>query len=122
MGMYDDIQSDIKEALLTDLSDAYISFNVTELSSTSYDTDTGLVTNTSQTSSCKGVVLKFSEGVVLDLPESIVTLSILVLDSDKPFDFEKNQKVTYLEKDYKIVGLKTDPITATWTLNCMKWE
>lgn len=120
MGLYDDIQVDVKEALLTDLNDAYLDFSVTAINSTSYDAETGQVVNDSVIESFKGVRTKFVEGIDLDLPETTIALEVLVLDSDKPFAFEENQTITHLAKDYNIVSIDVDPANATWILGCSK--
>lgn len=122
MGIYQDIQDDLAETFETDLSDVYVDFICTDYISNVYDPSTGSLTSVENEQSFKGVVLKYIEGTVIDLPEQAIVLEILVLDSDKPFDFEEKQKITYDSKDFMIMGLIIDPAKATWVLDCMEWE
>lgn len=122
MGMYEDIQTDIKEALNSDLLDAYKTFNITDLVSSTYTPEDGVLTKIEDSQDCKCVVLKDLEGDDLDNPESVSGMTFLVMDSDKPFDFKNGQKILYDSEYYKLKGKKTDPIRATWTLSCVAWN
>ena len=122
MGLYDEIQLDIKEALNSDLLDAYKTFKITDFVSSIYDPETGILTKTENSQDCKCVELKNQEGDDLDNPESVSGVIFLVMDSDKPFDFSNGQKILYNGEYYKVKGKKTDPIGATWTLSCVAWN
>jgi len=122
MGLYDTLQEKIKSALNSSLLDAYVSFTVTNFSSEVYDAVTGTKTAIETVGICKGVVIKNTIGDDLDNPESVEGFSILVMDSDKPFELSVGQKILHGIKNYKVVGVKTDPVNATWTLNCISWK
>ena len=124
MGLYDDLQKDIKAALEGDLNDAYKDFTVTIIGSPIYDKATGEVTSTDTTEPFSGVVVKNNIGSVLDNSEEMSTFDVLVLDSDKPFEFEVDHKIHYFEdgNDYRIVGFVIDPIKASWVLKCIIWN
>lgn len=122
MGLYADIQEDVLAALNSDLADAYKTISVTSFTAGVYDPSLGVLTSTETTSSCKCVVIKDQDGDNIDSPESIEGLVLMVMDSDKPFDFENGQKILYSSNYYKVDGVKTDPIEATWTLSCIRWN
>ncbi len=122
MGLAEDIQNDLTEAFNDDLADAYKTFIAERNISSTYDTSLGQIVNSVDSKTFKGVVLKDKIGSVLDEEESIFDLRLLVLDIDKPFDFELEQKITFNSTDYKIVGIIKDPVIATWTLDCIFWN
>lgn len=122
MGLYDTIQADVKAALQTDLLDAYKTITVTKITSGTYNPTTGAVTEVIDSKAFQGIVLKHIVGDVLDNAEEVEMLKLLALDSDKPYAFAVDQKITYLGIDYKISGTKTDPVNATWTLSCITWN
>lgn len=122
MGLYSDLQTDIKEALNSDLSDAYNTFKITDLVSSIYDPETGVLTKTENSKDCKCVEVKNQIGDDLDNPESVSGMIFLVMDSDKPFAFKNGQKILYDSEYYKVKGIKTDPVGATWTLSCVAWN
>lgn len=122
MGLAEDIQNDLLEAFNGDLSDAYKMFTVEKITSSTYDPNTGQTINAVETGSAKGVILKDKSGSVLDEEESISDLRLLILDVDKPFDFELEQKIIYNSTEYKIIGIIKDPVIATWTLDCIFWN
>ena len=123
MGLYNTIQEKVKGALNTTLSDAYKDFDlIRALSTGTYDPTTGAITEATESKPCKGVILSEITGEILDAPEKKENLKILIMDSDKPFDIEEGQKVTYNFNDYRIVGIMTDPIKSSWTISCIAWN
>lgn len=122
MGLYDDLQKDLKNAFETDLEDAYILFQITKVVTSVYDPNTGLVTNTDDAKDCYAINVRNEDGDILDMPESVSGLIFLVLDSDKPFVFANNQKITFEGSDYRITGVRTDPVKAAWELHCIAWK
>ena len=122
MGLYLDLQNDIKEALNSDLLDAYKTIEVTSFTSGVYDPALGTLISTEITSTCKCVVIKDQDGDNIDSPESVEGLVLMVMDSDKPFSFANGQKILYSSNYYKVKGIKTDPIEAEWQLSCIKWN
>lgn len=122
MGLYQDIQNDIGEALRGDLNDAYKSFNITAFGVATYDPVTGVKTSNDNTQPCQGVLVKNSDGDLLDDPSNIEGLVFLVMDEDKPFDLKIGHKITFNNKDYKVEGVDTDPVFASWNLSCIKWK
>lgn len=122
MGLYEDLQNDIKAALETDLNDAYKTFTVTKKILSVYNPTDGSVTDTEISNDFNGVIIKENDGDVIDNNEELSSFDVLVMDSDKPFDFVLDQKITYVLKEYKIVGIVTDPVHASWILQCIAWN
>lgn len=124
MGLYDDIQTDIQDAFDTDLNDAYKDFTVTKILSSVYDPVTGTSADVSDTDNFKAAVIKNEIGDIIDNPEQIQNFTLIVLDSNKPYDFEIGNLIHYVDtgKDYKVTGLDRDPVLATWVLECIIWK
>jgi len=122
MGLYQDLQDDLHEALNTDLNDAYATIQITSFTIGDYNTVTGTQTDIENTKNCQCVILTDKEGSNNNDPSNIYDLEILVLDSDKPFDLETEQKIYYSGSFYRIIVVDTDPVKASWTLQCMFWK
>jgi len=122
VGIYDDIQNDLGEALDSDLSDVYVDFNVVEMSGDPvYDVDTRSYTTPENSKPCKGIDLLEMQGELFDKPGIANTIEILVLDKDKPFIFRIGQRVEINSRNYRISGIINDPAGATWTISGLIW-
>lgn len=121
MGLYDDLQKDIKEALNSDLKDAYKTFTATRVTSSTYDKATGAIVKTEESVDFKGVLLKDEIDNIISNKEELESFEVLVLDSDKPFSFESDQKITYLGREQRITSIKTDPVNAKYNIGCIAW-
>lgn len=123
MGIYDDIQNDVGEALLDDLSDAYISFTVVEMTGEPvYSPVSGTYTQSENPQSCMGVNISEMLGENFDKPDRLNSIEMLVLDKDKPFTFAIGQRIEMDSgRKYKISGILGDPAGATWTLSGRIW-
>jgi len=126
MGIYSDIQADMKEAMSDDLLDAVASLVVTEeVTSTAYDPSAGVgdaaVSSTPVIYTMDCIVLgnhtenKDGKDTTTDFAD------FLVLDSLKTVtEFIAGMKVTVRGKNYEIGKIEIDPAGATHTLTCRK--
>lgn len=122
MGIYEDIQNDLGEALDGDLNDAYLSFVVVEMvGDPVYDQDTRTYAYLENPQNCNGVDLSELQGERFDHPDVHNVIEILVLDKDKPFDFKIGQRIEMKTRNYKISGIESDPAGSTWTISGRTW-
>lgn len=119
MGIYSDIQKDLKEAMDTDLSDAVAILTISDTTTNSvYDPVTGASTGLPIPSAMRCIIVDTDdseeEGVSSDSYSR--DLEVMVLDSEKTTDF----KIGYLAKvrgiDYIVSQYKIDPVGATHSL------
>jgi len=124
MSLYDDLQKDIGEALKTDLLDAYVDFTVTDFTGNTYDPVTGDPSSTETVFPFKGVALTLKSRAGLDTPDEDHDLVLLVMDTDRPIVFKEEQMITMVSNgaEYRLMKIDTDPVKASWTLSCFKWN
>jgi len=124
MGLYDDLQKDVGNALRTDLLDAYVDFTITDFSGESYDPVTGVPSSTETVFPFKGVALTEKSKARIDSSEEEHDLVLLVMDADRPLVFEEEQMITVVGDgtEYRLMKIETDPVKASWTLSCFKWN
>jgi len=122
MGLYSDLQNDIGNALLTDLLDAYVDFELTVFASDVYDPISGTPSSVKTVYPFKGVALTVKSQAGMDDPEEEHDLVLLVMDSDRPAIFEEEQMITFSGSDYRLMKINVDPVKASWTLSCFKWN
>ena len=119
MGIYADIQADLKDAMDGDLFDAVATLTVIEkASSTSYDPVSGGSTDTPLTYTMRSIVvdadLEDEQKSFMDT--TINDIEVMVLDSEKTCDFTIGMWATVRGKDYTIAQYKVDPAGATHNL------
>lgn len=126
MGVYLDIQTDMKEAMAGDLADAVATLTITEsVSSTTYDPTAGVgsaavaATPVVYTMDC---IIPGDEQEEKDMSDtSMDFVEILVLDSMKTLEvFKPGMKANVRDTDYEIGKVEIDPVGATHTLKCRK--
>jgi len=119
MGIYADIQADVKEAMLDDLADAVAVLTVTEANPV-YDPDTGEATDTPIVYTMDCIIVDDKSGE--DIEDSTTTdyMTVLVLDSDKTTDLNTGIYISVRGKDYEVSGYELDPAGATHTLKCRR--
>ena len=122
MGVYQDIQDDMKEAMLDDLADAVALLTITEsASSTAYNPVGGTVSSTPVVATMNCIVLGDDEEKKDNKDSSTDYVKLLVLDSEKTVDeFKVGMKATVRNTDYTIGKVGIDPVGATHTLKCRK--
>jgi len=121
MGLYTDLQADLKSAFDGDLSDATDTLVITMENVSAYDPALGQPVSTTESFSMRCVVLKDLIGQDPDDPLKSDELLILVLDSEKTVDsFAVEMEVAIRGAKYEINGLAIDPVSATHTLKCRK--
>lgn len=123
MGIYQDIQDDLKEAMLDDLADAVAVLVVTEeVSSMTYNPVGGVPTIALPevyTMNC--IVMKDHEEKKDGEDTTTDFVELLVLDTDKTIDvFKPGMKANVRNTDYQIGKVGIDPVGATHTLKCRK--
>jgi hypothetical protein len=123
MGIYQDIQTDMREAMNGDLSDAVATLVITEeVSSGVYDPLIGggmTYTPVIYTMDC--IVLGDHEENKDGEDTSTDFVELLILDSDKTIpEFKPGMKATVRNTDYETGKVEIDPVGATHTLKCRK--
>lgn len=122
MGIYQDIQDDLKEAMLDDLADAVATLVVTEeVSSTAYNPVGGGVTSTPVIYTMDCIIMGDHEEKKDGQDTSTDYMKLLILDSDKTVpEFKPGMKATVRGTDYKIGKVGIDSAGATHTIKCRK--
>ena len=119
MGMYSDIQSDLKDAMDGDLADAVATLVITETASSSvYDPVSGGSANTPVINSMRCIIVDADLSDEGD-PESDTTsndLEVMVLDSEKTTNFAVGLDANVRGSDYEVMQYKIDPVGATHNL------
>ncbi len=126
MGVYTDIQTDVKEAMAGDLFDAVASLVITEsVSSTVYDPTAGV----GDAAVSAAPIIYTMDCLFLgdaeenkDLEDTSMHMTkLLVLSSLKTVpEFKVGMKATVRGSDYEIGKIKIDPVGATHELKCRK--
>ena len=113
MGIYADIQADLKEAMDDDLADATATLTITEtVSSTSYDPLLGEVTATPVVNTMRCVIVD-SNLKDETKPDSDTTIA---LDSERTTAFRVGLNATVRGVEYIVSAYEVDPAGATHTL------
>ena len=120
MGIYSELQEKISNAFDTSLLDA--TRNVQFINYTSvYDTVTMENALTEISSTLRCVRLRINQGDILDEASFKDTARYLILDQDRDgFEFILEQKVVDGTDEFKIKEIKSDPVGASWTVDCRK--
>lgn len=125
MGIYQDIQTDLREAMDTDLKDAVYTLTITEeVSSSVYDPTAGvgdavLSTPVIYTMDC--IIIKDHEENKDGDDTSTDFVRLLILDSDKTVpEFKPGMKANVRNTDYEIGKVGIDAVGATHKLKCRK--
>lgn len=119
MGIYADIQADLKEAMDDDLADAVATLTIIETaSSTTYDPSAGEVLNVPVIGimRCLIVDADLESEIAPDSDSSKNDIEVLVLDSEKTIDFKTGVTANVRDKDYEVMRYKIDPVGATHNL------
>lgn len=119
MGIYADIQADVKEAMDDDLADAVATLTITEtVSSIAYDPLTGTATNTPVVSTMRCIVVDadLKDEKEPDSDTTVNDLEVMVLDSEKTTNFRVGLEASVRGLDYKVAQYKVDPAGATHSL------
>jgi len=126
MGIYQDIQDDLKEEMLSDLSDAVATLVITEeVSSTSYDPTAGVgdaaVSSVPVVYTMDCIVIGDHEEKKDGEDTTTDFINVLVLDVDKTVpEFKPGMKANVRNTDYQIGRVKIDSVGATHRLKCRK--
>ena len=119
MGIYADIQADLKEAMDDDLADATATLTITEtVSSTSYDPLLGEVTATPVVNTMRCVIVdsNLKDETKPDSDTTIADLEVMVLDSERTTAFRVGLNATVRGVEYIVSAYEVDPAGATHTL------
>ena len=120
MGIYEELQQDISEALSTDLADA--ARQITFITYTNvYDEDLMKNVRLETTSVVRAINIKSIEGENIDVPTSNDIVQYLILDTDLAVDLKLEMKIIDGDKEYKVSSITTDPTKSTWTVTARKW-
>lgn len=121
MGIYSDLQDDLKDAFDGDLFDATDTLVIKKETVLSYDTVLGAQVSTTETFSMRCIMLKDLTGQDADDPVRSDEAMILVLDSEKTVDkFELEMEVEIRDSKYEVKGISIDPVKATHMLKCRR--
>lgn len=121
MGIYSDLQSDLKEAFDDDLFDAVEVLTIKDVQQGAYDPVTGLTSDTILTYKTRCIVLMDEVEEENDTPIQTDQLKLLVLDSEKKIEeFKTGLVLTVRGSEYELVYVKTDSAKATHVLYCKK--
>ena len=119
MGIYADIQADLKEAMDDDLADAVATLTITEnASSTAYDPVGGGVTSLPVVNTMRCIIVDadLQDEQSPESDTSINDLEVMVLDSEKTVDFRTGLLANVRGSDYEVMQHKIDPAGATHNL------
>jgi len=106
MGIYADIQSDMKEAMADDLADAVAVLTITEVAdSTSYDPVDGSVSDVPviSTMNCIIVDADIKEQSSYESATETYDLEVMVLDSEKSTDFKTGLFASVRGLGYEVI-------------------
>lgn len=126
MGIYQDVQTDMREAMDGDLSDAVAVLVVAEeVTSTTYDPTAGVgdaaVDSVPNVYTMDCIIMEDHEENKDLKDTSTDFVELLILDSDKTIPvFKPGMKATVRDTDYEIGKVDIDPVGATHTLKCRK--
>ena len=122
MGLYQDIQDDVTEAMAGDLADAVAILVITEsVSSTAYNPVGGTVTSTPVQYTMECIVMGDDEEKKDEEDYSTDYVKLLILDSKRTIpEFKVGMKATVRQADYTIGKITIDPVGATYVLKCRK--
>jgi len=123
MGLYEDIQTGIKEAFEGDLKDAVRIIQYIEMIST-YDPDTMENVLTPNPKDVIAVKIEDTEGENLDNPSLNDSAKFLIMDEDRinsNIIFIIGIKIIDGNNSYKIKGIDLDPAGCSWELECRRW-
>ena len=120
MGMYDDIQADLKEAALGDLADAVAILTVTVDTLGAYDPTIDSYTKTTLTSTMDCFVTETKTNDNVDESDNEGDATVIVLDSNKTVEFKIGLKVIVRNVNYQISEIVVDGAGATHTLTLRK--
>jgi len=130
MGIYADIQADLREAMLDDLSDAVSTLVITEeASSINYNPAAGAesVTSTPVIYTMDCIALGTDEEGKDNADATTDYVSVIVLDSDRTIpEFRPGMKATITNKrtlvgsNHEIGKVTIDPVGATHNLKCRR--
>jgi len=125
MGLYSDLQKDLKNAFETDLLDTYIEIVVTEFGEPVYDPVSGTPVTPEINYTVKCIRLENIIGEVVDKSTTQDFAEYIILDEDKISstiqEFKIDQRITDNNEEYRVSGIDVDPAKATHTLNCRRW-
>lgn len=119
MGIYQDIQDDLKEAMDDDLADAVATLTITETaSSTSYNPVDGEPSNTPVVNSMRCIVVDadLKDEQSPESETSINDLEVMVLDSEITTNLRTGLLANVRGADYEVMQYKIDPAGATHNL------
>jgi len=116
MGLYSDLQNDIKLAFDTDLADAVRDIEFVSVAD-SYDSVTMVSTQVETISTIRGVVTSDFEGERVDEDTLNNNIKILVMDSDRgTTEFFVDMIIVDKNESYKLKAFNSDPARASWTI------
>jgi len=119
MGIYSDIQADIKEAMGDDLADAVATLVITETaSSTSYNAVSGDITNTPVISTMRCIVVdaELDDENEVYSETTNQSLEVMILDSERTCTFNAGLMASVRGIDYEVMKHRVDPAGATHSL------
>jgi hypothetical protein len=119
MGIYQDIQDDMKEAMDDDLADAVAILTITEnASSTSYDPVGGLPSSTPVVNSMRCIIVDadLRDEQSPESDTSISMIEVMILDSERTTVFRTGVSANVRGSDYEVMQYKVDPAGATHNL------
>ncbi len=126
MGVYQDIQTDVKEAMKTDLFDAVTTLTITvEAPSVTYDPTIGVgdaaVVSVPVIYTMDCIFLGNDEENKDEMDTSTNFVKLIVLDSDRTVpEFIVGMKANVRGNDYEIGKVGIDPVAAAFTLKCRR--
>jgi hypothetical protein len=116
MGIYDDIQSEISEALDNDLSDTSVPLTLVQVYSDDYDPSTGTSRKIEVETETRGVAIPVDISKIDGEALKIGDVQFLILDSELAEIPELGEVIQYKSEDYTITDIGRDPAESTWLL------
>lgn len=118
--MYNDIQTDIKDALDNDLSDVVSDFVFKVYGQAVYNPATGTSVTPETLINVRGVIITDIQGEIADLPNTRDGVKLLIMNDDTTIAFEVDNEVLVDGINYKLSGVKKEPGSISWLLDCRK--
>lgn len=120
MGIYTDIQADVKEAMEDDLLDTVAVLTISESTGAVYNPATGGITDTPTVSVMDCILGDDKTGEDVEEETSTDFITVIILDSDKTTSFKTGQNANVRGSDYEVTGYEVDPAGATHILKCRR--
>ena len=116
MGIYDDIQAEVAEALNSDLSDCSVPLTLVQVYSDDYDPATGTSRKINIETETRGVAQPVDASKIDGEHLKIGDVYFFIIDSELAEIPELGEIIQHKSEDYVITNIERDPADATWLI------